>query len=88
MDYVVFQDLSSHVTQGLADVNVLLEKGRSQRKKASTLMNPNSSRSHCIFTLTVECRELGADGEYHIRYSSKCHVTIILGHKIHRENFF
>ena len=32
----------------------LLEKGSSNRHKASTEMNKDSSRSHCIFTITIE----------------------------------
>ena len=30
-------------------------------------MNEHSSRSHAIFIITVECSELGQDGENHIR---------------------
>lgn len=30
-------------------------------------MNDHSSRSHAIFIVTIECSELGADGEQHIR---------------------
>jgi len=30
-------------------------------------MNRNSSRSHSIFTITIESSAIGADGEAHIR---------------------
>lgn len=30
-------------------------------------MNARSSRSHSLFTITIECSELGADGKDHIR---------------------
>ena len=30
-------------------------------------MNKDSSRSHCIFTVTVETSSAAADGEQHIR---------------------
>lgn len=31
-------------------------------------MNEHSSRSHAIFIVTVECSEVGPDGENHIRF--------------------
>jgi kinesin family protein 3/17 len=64
---VFVKDLTSHVVHGVDDVMKLLARGQSNRKKGATLMNANSSRSHCIFTLTIECSELGEDGEQHIR---------------------
>lgn len=30
-------------------------------------MNEHSSRSHAIFIITIECSEIGLDGENHIR---------------------
>jgi hypothetical protein len=39
------------MVHGVPDVMKLLDEGKSQRKKGATLMNQNSSRSHCIFTL-------------------------------------
>eukprot|EP00061_Rhincodon_typus_P012414 g38135.t1 len=41
--------------------------GNQTRSVASTNMNEYSSRSHAIFVVTVECSELGLDGENHIR---------------------
>ena len=40
----------------------------------STNMNMHSSRSHAIFTVTVECSEKGADGEQHVRVG-KLHLV-------------
>merc|ERR1719230_1087988 len=37
------------------------------RSVASTLMNSESSRSHSIFTITIETAETGPDGQPHIR---------------------
>ena len=64
---VYVQDISNNIVQSIEDVNNLLERGRGNRKKGATLMNANSSRSHCIFSLTVECGVTGPDGEVHIR---------------------
>ena len=44
-----------------------MEVGKKNRRAAATAMNPSSSRSHSIFTITVETSEMGADGENHIR---------------------
>ncbi|KAK7940425.1 hypothetical protein WMY93_003751 [Mugilogobius chulae] len=41
--------------------------GDQSRSVGFTNMNERSSRSHAIFLITVECSELGPDGEDHIR---------------------
>lgn len=40
----------------------------------ATNMNLHSSRSHAIFTLTIECSEKGADGQQHVRVG-KLHLV-------------
>jgi hypothetical protein len=35
--------------------------GKKNRSVGATLMNQDSSRSHSVFTVTVECVEQGAD---------------------------
>lgn len=37
-------------------------------------MNEQSSRSHAIFTITVECSDLGADKQQHVRMG-KLHLV-------------
>ncbi|KAI9366785.1 hypothetical protein DFJ73DRAFT_755535 [Zopfochytrium polystomum] len=46
-----------------ADVISILQKGSFKRQTAATKMNESSSRSHCIFTITVHIKETTADGE-------------------------
>ncbi len=41
--------------------------GNKNRSVGATNMNEHSSRSHAILIVTVECCEMGADGENHIR---------------------
>lgn len=37
-------------------------------------MNEHSSRSHAIFTITIECSEKGMDGNQHVRMG-KLHLV-------------
>ncbi len=41
-------------------------------------MNERSSRSHAIFTVTVECSERGSDGQQHFRVG-KLHLVDLAG---------
>jgi hypothetical protein len=45
----------------------------------ATNMNATSSRSHAIFTVTVECSEKGADGEQHVRVGKLHLVDLAVG---------
>lgn len=38
----------------------LLQVGKKNRSVGATLMNQDSSRSHSVFTITIECIEQGA----------------------------
>jgi hypothetical protein len=64
---VYVKDLSSYVVKNVAEMDKLMAFGNSNRSVGSTLMNAQSSRSHSIFTITVESSEMGADGEEHYR---------------------
>lgn len=57
--HIIFQvqELSIHPVSCLADAMDLLAKGCHLRSKGQTAMNDKSSRSHAIFTLTVEGKE-------------------------------
>ena len=62
---LVMRGLSAHPAESEEEALNLLFKGDSARAVASTGMNAASSRSHCVFTLAVECRpaEGTASGE-------------------------
>ncbi|XP_042189420.1 kinesin-like protein KIF3C isoform X1 [Callorhinchus milii] len=64
---VYIKDLSSFVTKNVKEIEHVMNVGNQTRSVASTNMNEYSSRSHAIFVITVECSELGLDGENHIR---------------------
>ncbi|TSM04924.1 Kinesin-like protein KIF3B [Bagarius yarrelli] len=64
---VYVKDLSSFVTKSVGEIERVMSVGNQNRSVGSTNMNEHSSRSHAIFVITIECSELGPDGENHIR---------------------
>ncbi|XP_041365855.1 kinesin-like protein KIF3B [Gigantopelta aegis] len=64
---VYVKDLSSFVTKSVKEIEHVMNVGNQNRAVGATNMNEHSSRSHAIFIITVECSELGMDGENHIR---------------------
>jgi len=65
---VYVKDLSAFVVKGVEELNQVLDAGLKNRSVGATLMNTTSSRSHSIFTVTVETCEISAvDDEPHIR---------------------
>ncbi|XP_061112982.1 kinesin-like protein KIF3B isoform X3 [Conger conger] len=64
---VYVKDLSSFVTKSVKEIEHVMNVGNQNRSVGSTNMNEHSSRSHAIFVITIECSELGLDGENHIR---------------------
>ncbi|XP_071506252.1 kinesin-II 95 kDa subunit-like, partial [Diadema antillarum] len=64
---VYVKDLSSFVTKSVKEIEHVMTVGNNNRSVGATNMNEQSSRSHAIFIITIECSELGPDGENHIR---------------------
>ncbi|KAL4630577.1 kinesin-like protein KIF3C [Arapaima gigas] len=64
---VYIKDLSSFVTKNVKEIEHVMNVGNQTRSIGFTNMNEHSSRSHAIFVITVECSEMGLDGENHIR---------------------
>jgi len=62
---VYVKDLTKFVVKGVQEISNVLKVGKKNRTVGATLMNQDSSRSHSIFTITVETSDHGADG--HIR---------------------
>lgn len=54
---VFVKDVSMYITKSVDDIKKALVLGSKNRKKGETLMNRDSSRSHCMFTLYVETQE-------------------------------
>ncbi|XP_051500282.1 kinesin-like protein KIF3C [Myxocyprinus asiaticus] len=64
---VYIKDLSSYVTKNVKEIEHVMNVGNQARSVGFTNMNEHSSRSHAIFIITVECSQLGPDGQNHIR---------------------
>jgi kinesin family protein 3/17 len=60
---VYVKDLSTVVVKSVEELEKLMDVGNNHRSVAATLMNATSSRSHSIFTITIESSEMGLDGE-------------------------
>lgn len=64
---VFVKDLSTFVVKNTTEIDHVMKSGATNRSVASTLMNQQSSRSHSIFTITIETSEPGPDGKPLIR---------------------
>uniref|UniRef100_A0A8C2BKU0 Kinesin-like protein n=1 Tax=Cyprinus carpio TaxID=7962 RepID=A0A8C2BKU0_CYPCA len=64
---VYVKGLSSVVTKNIKEIEHVMNLGNQSRSVGFTNMNEHSSRSHAIFVITIECSEMGIDGEDHIR---------------------
>lgn len=64
---VYVKDLSTALVETPEKLMEIMIKGNKNRHVGQTKMNHESSRSHSIFTVTVECAEIGTDGKAHIK---------------------
>jgi len=65
---VYVEGVNKRVVRSVSEMMELFEKGKAHRAVGATKMNPGSSRSHCIFTITVERADISPeDGKEHIR---------------------
>ena len=60
---VYVKDLPTVTVKTATDMEKQLTVGKKNRITAATLMNATSSRSHAVFTITVETSETGSDGK-------------------------
>jgi hypothetical protein len=56
------RDLSAFVVKSVDEMQQVLAAGLKNRSTGATLMNLESSRSHSIFTVTVETADLPGQG--------------------------
>ncbi|XP_067132536.1 kinesin-like protein KIF3A [Centruroides vittatus] len=75
---VYVKDLSAYVVNTADELDRIMTLGNKNRAVGETNMNAHSSRSHAIFTITVECSEKGLDGQQHVRMG-KLHLVDLAG---------
>lgn len=75
---VYVKDLSTFVVKDIQEMDRLMDVGNKNRSVGYTDMNAQSSRSHSIFSITVEVSEKGEDGEEHLR-AGKLHLVDLAG---------
>jgi kinesin family protein 11 len=64
---VSIPNLVEEIVTSADDIFKIIEKSNQKRISAATLLNKNSSRSHCIFTVTIHSKEVSVDGEQTIK---------------------
>jgi len=65
---VYVKGLNAFVVKSVPELRNVLEVGKKNRSVGATLMNQDSSRSHCIFTITIETIETAqGNPDGHIR---------------------
>ena len=64
---VYVSGLSMHKVHNRQELEKVMAMGSKNRSMGATLMNVDSSRSHCIFTIDIEMFSVDADGEEKLR---------------------
>lgn len=64
---VFVKDLSGYVVHNADDLENIMKLGNKNRAVGSTLVNIMSSRSHAIFSITIESSVTDATGEQHVK---------------------
>lgn len=62
---VYVKDLTCFVVKSVPEIRKVLEVGKKNRTVGATLMNQDSSRSHSIYTVTVETSTMGPEVRTH-----------------------
>lgn len=75
---VYAKDLSSVVCHNADDMERIMSVGNRNRSTGATLMNERSSRSHAIFSVCIECSDVGPDGAQRLR-AGKLHLVDLAG---------
>ena len=75
---VYVKDLSKVVCHTADSMEEVMNLGNMHRSTGATLMNERSSRSHAIFSILLECSDVGPDGEQRFR-GGKLHLVDLAG---------
>ncbi|XP_026314392.1 kinesin-like protein KIF3A [Hyposmocoma kahamanoa] len=75
---VFVKDLTGYVVHNADELEKIMAVGNKNRHIGATAMNTESSRSHAIFSITVESSKKGADGKTHVKMG-KLHLVDLAG---------
>ena len=64
---VYVNGIKKFMAKNADELNKLMSQGNKNRAVGSTNMNEQSSRSHAIFTIRIECQQTYEDGTSHVR---------------------
>eukprot|EP01083_Nonionella_stella_P273918 929559_1 len=76
---VTVANLEEFVVRSPMDIAQLMQKGVAKRRTAQTKLNPNSSRSHCIFTMVIHMKETDKSGEEDIIKTGTLNLVDLAG---------
>ncbi|KPJ12762.1 Kinesin-like protein KIF3A [Papilio machaon] len=75
---VFVKDLTGYVVHNADELEKIMSVGNKNRHIGATAMNIESSRSHAIFSITVESSKKGNDGKTHVKMG-KLHLVDLAG---------
>ncbi|VVD02560.1 unnamed protein product [Leptidea sinapis] len=75
---VFVKDLTGYVVHNADELEKIMAVGNKNRHIGETAMNIESSRSHAIFSITVESSKRGADNKMHVKMG-KLHLVDLAG---------
>ncbi|CAK0841672.1 unnamed protein product [Prorocentrum cordatum] len=75
--------LTEHLVSTVAEIQELMRRAQERRSVRETRANACSSRSHCLFTFKVCCRQAVADGE--VETVGKLHLVDLAGSECARK---
>jgi hypothetical protein len=71
--------LTEKEVKSASDVLTLMQKAQHQRVVGETKMNKASSRSHCLFTITINGKIHLIDGDGDMNFTGKLHMVDLAG---------
>jgi len=75
---VYVKDKKEFAVNTVEDMERIMTSGNKNRQTATTKMNADSSRSHAIFTVTIETMDTGPDGKQRVR-AGHLHLVDLAG---------
>lgn len=75
---VFVKDLSREIVKSVDEMEAIMRRGNVHRTTGATLMNEESSRSHSIFTIVIECNEKDSEGKDHFRIGKLNLVDLVI----------